>query len=66
VLNAGRIVAKERLMSAVTDWSDDLTPNAIEVYVSRLRGKLGAAAGIRAVRGLGYRIDEPGLDERGH
>jgi DNA-binding response OmpR family regulator len=60
VLNAGRIVTKDRLMSAVSDWSDDLTPNAIEVYVSRLRGKLGDAAHIRAVRGLGYRIDECG------
>jgi DNA-binding response OmpR family regulator len=60
VLNAGRIVAKDRLMSAVTDWSDELTPNAIEVYVSRLRGKLGDAATIRAVRGLGYCLDDPG------
>ena len=58
VLNAGRIVPKERLMSAISDWSSDLSPNAIEVYVSRLRAKLGDAACIRAVRGLGYRIDE--------
>ncbi|MFC4314044.1 response regulator [Steroidobacter flavus] len=58
VLNAGRIVSKDKLMSSVTDWTDDLTPNAIEVYVSRLRGKLGDAARIRAVRGMGYRIDE--------
>jgi len=60
VLNAGRIVGKSRLMSAVSDWSDDLSPNAIEVYVSRLRAKLGEAARIRTVRGLGYRIDAPG------
>lgn len=58
VLNAGRIVTKEKLMSSVTDWTEELTPNAIEVYVSRLRGKLGEAARIRAVRGMGYRIDE--------
>ena len=57
VLNAGRLVGKDRLMSAVSDWSDELTPNAIEVYVSRLRAKLGDAAHIRTVRGLGYRID---------
>ena len=61
VLNAGRIVTRDRLMSAVSDWSDELSPNAIEVYVSRLRGKLGDAALIRAVRGLGYRIDESGV-----
>jgi DNA-binding response OmpR family regulator len=58
VLNAGRIVSKEKLLSSVTDWTEELTPNAIEVYVSRLRGKLGEAARIRAVRGMGYRIDE--------
>ena len=57
ILNAGRIVSKERLKSAVVNWSGDLTPNAIEVYVSRLRAKLGGAADIRAVRGMGYRID---------
>ena len=60
VLNAERIVGKSRLMSAVSDWSDELSPNAIEVYVSRLRAKLGDAARIRTVRGLGYRIDAPG------
>jgi len=57
ILNAGRIVSKERLKSAVVNWSGDLTPNAIEVYVSRLRAKLVGAANIRAVRGMGYRID---------
>jgi DNA-binding response OmpR family regulator len=28
------------------------------VYVSRLRTKLGGAAPIRTVRGLGYRLDD--------
>ena len=55
--NAGRIVSRERLTQAVVNWSEDLTPNAIEVYVSRLRAKLGGAVNIRAVRGMGYRID---------
>jgi DNA-binding response OmpR family regulator len=58
VLNAGRIVSKDKLMSAITSWSDDITPNAVEVYVSRLRGKLGDAAVIRVIRGLGYRLDD--------
>jgi len=58
VLNAGRIVSKEKLMSAITSWSDDITPNAVEVYISRLRGKLGDAAVIRVIRGLGYRLDD--------
>jgi DNA-binding response OmpR family regulator len=60
VLGGGRLVTKERLMSAVSDWSDELTPNAIEVYVSRVRAKIGESAHIRTVRGLGYQIREPG------
>lgn len=59
VLNAGYIVSKSKLMSAIADWTDDLTPNAVEVYVSRVRGKLNGAAVISTVRGMGYRIDEP-------
>jgi DNA-binding response OmpR family regulator len=60
VLNAGHVVSKERLLSAIASWSEELTPNAIEVYVSRLRAKLGDAAVIRVVRGLGYRLDDCG------
>jgi DNA-binding response OmpR family regulator len=58
VLNAGRLVSKDKLLSAIAGWSDELTPNAVEQYVSRLRSKLGAAAEIRAVRGMGYRLDD--------
>ena len=59
-LDAGRVVRKERLLRAIGGWDEELTPNAIEVYVSRLRGKLGEAVAIRTVRGLGYRLDDPG------
>jgi two-component system, OmpR family, response regulator len=58
VLNAGRVVSKEKLMSAVASWNDELTPNAVEVYVSRLRTKLADAVVIRVIRGLGYRLDD--------
>jgi DNA-binding response OmpR family regulator len=60
VMNAGHVVSKERLLSAIASWSEELTPNAVEVYVSRLRAKLGDAAVIRVVRGLGYRLDDCG------
>jgi two-component system, OmpR family, response regulator len=56
--NLGRIVTKERLMQALSGWEQDLTPNAVETHISRLRSKLGAAAVIRTVRGLGYRLDD--------
>jgi DNA-binding response OmpR family regulator len=58
-LNSGRIVTKERLQQAIASWDEALTPNAIEVHVSRVRAKLGDSATLRAVRGLGYRLDEP-------
>lgn len=56
-LSAGRLVSKERLQQAIASWDQALTPNAVEVYVSRLRTKLADAATIRAVRGLGYRLE---------
>jgi DNA-binding response OmpR family regulator len=58
VLNAGRVVAKERLLQAIANWDKDIGANAIEVYVSRLRTKLAGQVPIRTVRGLGYRLDD--------
>jgi DNA-binding response OmpR family regulator len=64
VHSLGRVVGKDRLLQALAGWEQDLTPNAVETHVSRLRAKLGSAAVIRTVRGLGYRLDEhSGLDE---
>ena len=59
VLEAGQVVSKDRLLQAIAGWDDELTPNAVEVYVSRLRAKLGSHAALRTIRGLGYRLDEP-------
>ena len=56
--NVGRVVTKERLLQALAGWEQDLSANALETHVSRLRAKLGDAALIRTVRGLGYRLDE--------
>jgi DNA-binding response OmpR family regulator len=57
-LDAGKVVRKEKLLRAIAAWDEELTPNAVEVYVSRLRAKLGEAVAIRTVRGLGYRLDD--------
>jgi len=56
--NVGRVVTKERLLQALAGWEQDLSANALETHVSRLRAKLGDAALIRTVRGLGYRLDD--------
>lgn len=54
-----RIVSKEQLIQAITGWDQELTANAIEAYVYRLRNKIeGTGAVIRTVRGLGYMLDE--------
>ena len=54
-----KIVSKEAIIQAVASWGEELTPNAIEVYVSRLRAKLDAAGvQIRTVRGFGYMLEE--------
>ncbi|HUX73971.1 MAG TPA: response regulator transcription factor [Steroidobacteraceae bacterium] len=54
----GLIVSKERLQQALANPEQDMTANAVEVHISRLRGKLGGAAAIRSLRGLGYRLEE--------
>jgi DNA-binding response OmpR family regulator len=60
VQHAGTAVAKDRLLRAISGWDESLAPNAIEVYVSRLRGKLaGTGARISTVRGVGYRLEQP-------
>jgi two-component system OmpR family response regulator len=58
VRRLGLIVSKERLQQAVASPDQDITPNAVEVHVSRLRAKLGTAAIVRTLRGLGYRLED--------
>jgi DNA-binding response OmpR family regulator len=58
VRRMGLIVSKERLLQAVAGPDHDITPNAVEVHISRLRAKLGSAAVVRSLRGLGYRLEE--------
>ena len=54
----GKVVSKERLTSEVFGYDDPVAPNAIEVYVARLRRKLEPEGpAIRTIRGLGYVLD---------
>ena len=54
------LVGKEKLVQSLAGWDKDITANAIEVHVSRLRSKLAAGTiVIRTVRGIGYRVDAP-------
>ena len=54
-----KIVSKDNIVHWVSGWDGDLSPNAVEVYVSRLRAKLEPAGiRIRTVRGFGYMLEE--------
>ena len=54
-----KVVSKEAFIESLTNWEEDLSANAIEVYISRLRAKLEPAGiRIRTVRGFGYMLEE--------
>ena len=52
----GQTISKERLLSTVWGYQFDPGSNVVDVYVRRLRAKLGAHT-VVTVRGQGYRID---------
>jgi two-component system OmpR family response regulator len=56
--HAGRIVSRAELTEHLYDQDFDRDSNTIEVFVGRLRKKLGVDL-IQTVRGLGYLIDQP-------
>lgn len=55
----GRPIARESLFEKVFNFDEDARPEAIEIYVHRLRKKLeGSGAVVTTLRGLGYLITE--------
>ena len=59
LLESPKVVSKDKLLQNLTGWDKNITPNAIEVHVSRLRAKIEPGGiEIRTVRGIGYRIDQ--------
>jgi DNA-binding response OmpR family regulator len=60
MLRAGRVVGKSQLSERLYSFGEEAGPNAIEVYIHRLRKKLDpTVVGIRTIRGLGYLLEEP-------
>ena len=56
----GRLVSKDQLVSHLCEWGEEVSTNAIEVYVHRLRRKLEPGdVRIVTVRGLGYSLEKP-------
>jgi DNA-binding response OmpR family regulator len=55
---AGKVVPKERLQAEVFDYDDVVAPNALELYIARVRKKLQPdGPHIRALRGMGYVLE---------
>lgn len=53
----GKVLSRERILNAVWGANADPLNNVVDVYVGRLRKKLGPAAdAIETVRGIGYRL----------
>ncbi len=58
LLQAGKVVSKDRMAQRLTNDDDALTDNAVEIYVHRLRKRLEPfGVVIRTVRGLGYLLE---------
>ena len=56
---AGRVVARERLLAEVWDLHWDTSTKTLDMHVMALRRKLGDAIEITTVRGVGYRLVAP-------
>jgi len=55
---AGRLVSKDQLVERLCEWGDEVSNNAIEVYIHRLRKKIEqGSVRIATVRGLGYCLE---------
>ena len=60
----GKVVSRTELIEHIYDQDFDRDSNTIEVFVTRIRKKLGADV-ITTIRGLGYSLDDPVQRARG-
>lgn len=57
-LRAGKVVSKDAIVQSLTGFDDDLSANAIEQYVSRLRRRLSLhGLTVKTARGIGYYLE---------
>lgn len=55
---SGRMVSKTQIVEHLCEWGEEVSSNAIEVYIHRLRKKLEeSGVKIATVRGLGYCLE---------
>ncbi len=57
--HVARVVSKQQIIDAILPYGDELTLNAVEVYISRVRLKIAdAGISIRTIRGFGYMLEQ--------
>ena len=59
-INVGNVVSRTELIEHCWDELTDPMSNTVDVHIASVRRKLGDPLMIETVRGLGYRLDEPG------
>lgn len=60
-LRAGKVVSKQAIIESLADFDDELSSNAVEQYVSRLRRRLAPyGLTVRTARGIGYYLEKTG------
>lgn len=58
MLKAGKVVNKEQMLDKLCNFDEDISDNALEVYLHRIRKKLEHSdTHIRTIRGLGYMLE---------
>ncbi len=69
IARPGMVLSRAQIEEKLYSWKDEISSNAVEVYVHSLRKKLGAEL-IRNIRGMGYMIAReaevaPAADDQG-
>lgn len=55
MLKAAKVVSKSKILEHLCSWDEEMSENAVEVNISRLRKKINVfGVEIRTIRGLGY------------
>jgi two-component system OmpR family response regulator len=56
--HGARVVSKQQIIDAIIPWGEEMTLNAVEVYISRVRLKIAdAGITIKTIRGFGYMLE---------
>ncbi len=65
MMHGGKVVSRNELVEHLYDQDFDRDSNTIEVFIGRLRKKLGVDV-LHTIRGMGYCITEPNTEPQGN